>query len=108
MNPQLENRAWKLEPDHSREQTKAILEHSIEQREDLIRMLEQKKKQEKDENILKFSLLTMEKEYSFDRVEMSYLEELKRIFVLSFLKVRRDHIKFFELINIITSWNYKL
>jgi len=108
VNPQLENRAWKLEPDHSREQTKAILEHSIEQRKDLIRALEQKKKQEKDENILKFSLLTIEKEYNFDRVEMSYLEELKRIFVLSFLKVRRDHIKFFELINIITSWNYKL
>lgn len=108
VNPQLENRAWKLEPDHSREQTKAIVEHSIEQRKDLIRTLEQKKKQEKDENILKFSLLTIGKEYDFDRVEMSYLEELERIFVLSFLKVRRDHLKFFELINIITSWNYKL
>ncbi len=61
LNPQLENRAWKLEPDHSTEQSKAIVKRSIEQRKDLIRTLEQEKKQEKDENILKFSLLTIEK-----------------------------------------------
>lgn len=108
LNPQLENRAWKLEPNHSIEQSKEIVKQSIEQREDLIRTLDLEKKQEKNEKILKFSIFSMEKEYCFDKIEVPFLRELEHIFDYSFLKIRRDHKKFFELLNIITSWNYKL
>lgn len=108
LNPQLENRAWKLEPDHSIKQSQDIVERNIELRENIIRTLEIEKKQEKNENILKLSIFTMEKEYYFDKIEIPYLRELESIFDYSFLKIRRDHKKFFELLDIITNWNYRL
>lgn len=108
LNPQLENRGWKLEPDHSIEQSKAIVNNSIRKREDLIKTLELEKQQRIEENVLKFSILTLEKEFNFDRTEISYLNEIKEILNYSFLKIRRDHKKLFDLITIITSWNYKI
>ena len=108
LNPQLENRGWKLEPDHSIEQSKAIVNNSIRKREDLIKTLELEKQQRIEEKVLKFSILALEKEFNFDRTEISYLNEIKEILNYSFLKIRRDHKKLFDLITIITSWNYKI
>ncbi len=108
LNPQLENRAWKLEPDHSIKQSKEIVDHSIEQREDSIKTLESEAQQKYEEKILKLSILMKEKEYSYDKTEIPYLREISDILNYSFLKIRRDHKKFFELITIITNWNYKI
>lgn len=108
LNPQLENRGWKLEPDHSIEQSKAIVNNSIRRREDLIKTLELEKQQSIEEKVLKFSILALEKEFDFDRTEISYLNEISEILNYSFLKIRRDHKKLFDLITIITSWNYKI
>ena len=41
-------------------------------------------------------------------MEIPYADEVQRIFKSTFLKLRRDHKKFFKLIKIVTALNYKI
>jgi len=108
LNPQLENRAWKIEPDLSVKQSKAIVERSVKLKEDMLEFLNQEKEQRDKEVALQIAIKTFEKEFSFDNTEINYLSEIKEIFVDTFIKIRRDHKKFFTLIEIIANWNYRI
>ena len=108
LNTQLENRAWKIEPDLSREQSKCIIDKTLERKKDLINKMKREEEIKEKENLLKLSILTFENNYNFDNIEICFSEVLLELLNYNFIKIRRDHKKFLALIEIITAWNYKI
>lgn len=108
LNSQLENRAWKIEPDLSRSQSKIIVNTTIERKKNVIKSIEISSKINELEKLLKFSIYIFQNEYKFDFIEIPYADVILPLFNYNFTKIRRDHKKFLSLIEIITSWNYKI
>ena len=108
LNTELENRAWKIEPDLSKDQSEKIISHTIKRIENRREERKKEKKFDKKKKIVKYSIQTLKKEYNFDKIEIPYVSILEPIFNYSLMKVRRDHEKFIDLIMIIASWNYKI
>jgi len=108
MNPQLENRAWRLEPDLSLIQSREIVNSTLNMVKDKINQTAKKTYIKKLENYLKFTLILLEDQYNIDDLEIPFADIIKPLFNYHFLKIRRDHKKFLALLEIISSWNFKL
>lgn len=108
INPQLENRAWRLEPDLSLIQTQEIVNCTLDMVKDKINQTIKETYIKKLENYLKLTLISLENQYDIDDLEIPFITVIKPLFNYHFLKIRRDHKKFLALLEIISSWNFKL
>lgn len=98
------DRSWVLTPDEKHEQTKRIINFTLDNERDLI----DRKIKEKAMNFKCFFVSQVVRYMDFDyTVYISYLDKIKGLFPYEFLNVRRDVKKLIQIIKIITIWNQK-
>lgn len=98
------NRAWVLNPDQSYEQNRDVIDFGLDTRKNMIeRDLEEKK-------MMQYCFFLSQCIQSLDfefKVFIPYIEKLKPLLPDTFLNVRRDKDKLFDLIEYVTLWNQK-
>jgi hypothetical protein len=108
LNSEFLNRAWILETDLTKEQTDNITNYTVATVRSVKDSLQRQKEYGQMRKVIREALTVIKVEYDFTAVEIPYADKVQRIFKSTFLKLRRDHKKFFKLIKIITALNYKI
>jgi hypothetical protein len=108
INNELMNRAWRLEPDLSKEQSKKIVKETFGKVANGFEALRKEREKKEKQNLIKIAFQIVKEEYNFDRVDIPYINVLNDILNYDFEKIRRDKDKLIYLIKIITAYNFKI
>ncbi|KKL03490.1 hypothetical protein LCGC14_2625630, partial [marine sediment metagenome] len=106
VNIEFLNRAWRLEPIETSEQSKEIVEEDYKNKKKIWE--HDKKGEEINEKakVVKFTLRSIKKD--FDGISIPFTKSLIKLLNLNTVQVRRDKDKLTDLIKRITAWNFKI